>query len=329
MIEEILEDVKPFRKVLILTHNNPDPDTIASAAGMKILLSTKLKKRCTIAYSGIIGRAENRELIKTCKIEMHPSSKLNFSRYDYLIIVDTQPTAGNVHIPKGYFPNVVIDHHTFRAQTKNAAVCDVRPGIGSTSTIIAGYMKAAGMEPDVNIATALYYGMKTDTFGSGRSITQNDMDMMAYVFPHISTQKLTRIENPELPRYYFKTIKKAIEQADIIGDAVVCDLGEVRNPDLIAETSDFLLRMREIKWTFVIGKIDNSAYFSLRCKSAKRLVGRIASAIVKGIGTGGGHMKSAGGQINLEKMPYDQVVPELKKRLLKRIGIEKDESKKI
>ncbi|MCD8492981.1 MAG: DHH family phosphoesterase [Geovibrio sp.] len=329
MIEKILLDVKPFRKVLILTHNNPDPDTIAAAAGMKMILSNKLKKRCTIAYHGIIGRAENRELIKTCKIDMHLSTKLNFARYDYLIVADTQPNAGNVYIPKNVMPNVVIDHHTFRAQTKSTEIYDVRPGTGSTSTIIAEYMKALHLEPDANIATALYYGMKTDTFGSGRSITQHDMDMMAYIFPHISTQKLQKIENPELPRYYFKTMKKAIEQAEIIDNLVFCDLGDVRNPDLIAETSDFVLRMRDVKWTFVIGRIDSQCYFSLRCKSSKQLVGRIASRIVKGIGTGGGHMKSAGGQINLENMPYEQAVPELKARLLRRTGITDTEVKKI
>lgn len=329
MIEKILLDAKPYRKVLILTHNNPDPDTLASAAGIKMILSHTLKKRCTIAYHGIVGRAENRELIKVCNIDLHQSSKLNFSRYDYFIVVDTQPNAGNVYIPKDIVPNVVIDHHTFRPQTKLVPLYDVRPGTGSTSTIIAEYLRTLNIEPDVNVATALYYGMKTDTFGSGRTITQHDMDMMAFIFPNISTLKLQKIENPELPRYYFRTMKRAIEQAEIIESVVFCDLGEVRNPDLIAETSDFLLRLRDVKWSFVIGKIDNYAYFSLRCKSAKQIVGRIATRIVKGIGTGGGHMKSAGGQISLENVQYTEIVPEVKSRLLKRIGLKDPEIKKI
>ncbi|WP_022849923.1 DHH family phosphoesterase [Limisalsivibrio acetivorans] len=329
MIEQILEDIKPYRKVLILTHNNPDPDTISAAAGLKMLLYKKLQKRCTIAYHGIIGRAENRELIKTCKIDMHPSSKLNFARYDYFIVVDTQPTAGNVMIPKGYFPNVVIDHHNFRAQTKRTKIYDIRPKTGSTCTIVTEYMKKLDVIPDANIATALYYGMKTDTFGSGRSNTQHDMDMMAYVFPHISIKKLTKIENPELPKYYFKTMKKAIEEAEILDDLVFCNLGDVRNADLIAETSDFVLRMRDVKWSFVIGRIDDYCFFSLRCKSSRRLVGRIATSIVRGLGTGGGHMKSAGGQISLEKRTYEEAVTEIKKRLLKRIGITGTEPKRI
>jgi len=31
MIEKILEYIKPKRKVLFLTHDNPDPDSISSA----------------------------------------------------------------------------------------------------------------------------------------------------------------------------------------------------------------------------------------------------------------------------------------------------------
>lgn len=329
MIDKILLDIKPYRKVLIITHNNPDPDTIASAAGLKAILAHKLKKRCTIAYHGMIGRAENRELIKTCKIDMHYAPKLNYARYDYFIVVDTQPQAGNVYIPKDIVPQVVIDHHPFRTQTKSTKIHDVRPGTGSTSTIITEYMKTLGFEPDVNIATALYYGMKTDTFGTGRSITQSDMEMMAYVFPHISTNKLVKIESPELPRYYFKTMKKAVEQAEIIDNLLFCDLGEVRNPDLIAETSDFILRMRDIKWSFVIGYVDNNCFFSLRCKSHKAQVGSLATRIVKGIGTGGGHMKSAGGQINLGKISYEDAVKELKERLLRKTCVDTSDVKKI
>jgi len=329
MIEQILEDIKPKRKVLILTHNNPDPDTIAAANGMKYILSKQLKKRCTIAYHGLVGRAENRELIKLCNIEMHLSTKLNFSRYDYLIVVDTQPKAGNVYIPDGFNVDVCIDHHNYRISTKNVKLHDVRPNAGSTSTIVVEYMKRLNIEPDTNTATSLYYGIKTDTVGSGRSSTTTDLEMMSYIFPKISLRKLTKIESPELPRYYFKNMRKALDYTEIMDDIVFCNLGEVRNADLIAETSDFLLRMRDIKWTFVIGKIDDVGYFSLRAKSARLKVGRIAMTLVKGLGTGGGHMKSAGGQINLNKKSYDEAALIIKERLLKKAGFKGEDVKKV
>lgn len=329
MIDQILEDIKPKRKVLILTHNNPDPDTIAAAQGIKFILSRTLKKRCTIAYHGLVGRAENRELIKLCKIDMYQSMKLTFSRYDYLIVVDTQPKAGNVYIPDGNTVNVTIDHHNYRTSTNAVKLHDVRPKAGSTSTIIVEYMKHLGLQPDADTATALYYGIKTDTVGSGRSSNNHDLEMMSYIFPCISLKKLTRIENPELPKYYYKNLRKALDCAEIMDDIIFCNLGDVRNADLIAETSDFLLRMRDVRWTFVIGRVENNGYFSLRSKSARMKVGRMAMSLVKGLGTGGGHMKSAGGQINLEDNNFDEVISVIKTRLLKRTGFAGEEIKKI
>lgn len=329
MIEKLLEAVKPKRKVLIQTHNNPDPDTIAAALGLKNLLVRTLKKRVTIAYNGIIGRAENRELVRVCNIDMHPITKLNSSRYDYLILVDSQPGAGNIYDVKERLPDAIIDHHNLRAISQTVPFSDIRPNCGSTSTIIAEYYKKLDMVPDTNTATALYYGIKTDTYGTARGNTQADMDMISFVFPYISVKKMNKIESPELPRYYFKNIKKAVEQAVIIENLIFCDLGEVRNSDLIAEMSDFMLRMRDIKSTFIVGRVDNMGYFSLRYKTNKKSVGHIALSIVKGIGYGGGHMKSAGGQIPLKSKTYEQVVEILKSRLLKRMGIKNTEEKSI
>lgn len=328
MIYKLLDAVRPKRKVLIQTHNNPDPDTIAAAFALKNLLHATLKKRVTIAYMGIIGRAENKEMVRLCKIDMHLMSKLDTSRYDYFIIVDTQPGAGNVYESNGRKPDAVIDHHNLRLSQHDYPFLDIRENYGSTSTIIAEYYKTLNLIPDSNTATALYYGIKSDTFGTGRGNTQADMDMISHIYPYVMPGKLSKIESPDLPKYYFRNIKKAIEQSVIIDTVLICDLGEVRNADLIAEMSDFLLRMRDIKCTFVVGKIDSVCFFSLRYKTSKKSIGQIAISIVKGIGYGGGHMKSAGGQVPIKKKTYEQIVSLLKKRLLRRMGIKNNEEEK-
>jgi len=112
---------------------------------------------------------------------------------------------------------------------------------------------------------------------------------------------------------------------EIIDDLIFCDIDEVRNADLIAEMSDFLVRMRDIKWSFVIGYVNKTCYFSLRCKLSRKVVGGIASHITKGIGSGGGHLKSAGGQISLDNKNYIDAVSLVKKRLLQ--ILEKGETK--
>ena len=155
MINKLLEAVKSKRKVLIQTHNNPDPDTIAAAFALKNLLTATFKKRVTIAYMGVIGRAENKEFVKLCKIDMHYITKLNLARYDYLILVDTQPGAGNIYETGQRLPDAVIDHHNLRAISTTIPFNDIRTHYGSTSTIIAEYYKELGIIPDNNTTTAL------------------------------------------------------------------------------------------------------------------------------------------------------------------------------
>jgi nanoRNase/pAp phosphatase (c-di-AMP/oligoRNAs hydrolase) len=55
----LLAAVRDTDSLLILTHNNPDPDAIASAVALNFLLANKLGVESHIAYEGIIGRAEN------------------------------------------------------------------------------------------------------------------------------------------------------------------------------------------------------------------------------------------------------------------------------
>ena len=332
MINEILESIASKKRILILTHNNPDPDAMASAFGLKHLLNqTYRRKKITIAYMGMVGRLENRELVKQCKIDMQHSFGLDFRRFDHIIVVDTQPSAGNVYISKGVCVNTIIDHHIIKRNIpkRKDLIMDIRPLYGSTCTIIAEYYKMLGFTPDTNTATALCYGISSDTIGKARDNNSVDRQMMGFLFPYLSIRKLGKIENPELPRYHFKTLRRAIENAIIINELLFCDISEVRNSDLIAEAADYFTRMREIRCVFVIGKFDNVAFFSLRYKSTKKSVGRVAMKIVKGMGYGGGHIQSAGGQIPLTNRDYAETIAVLKSRTLKYLGINSIEEKPI
>ncbi|MDR2104159.1 MAG: DHH family phosphoesterase [Deferribacteraceae bacterium] len=325
MINTLLNAISRKKQILILTHNNPDPDAMASALGLKYIIHKKMRKKVVIAYMGVVGRLENRELVRQCGIDMFLSFDLNFKRFDYIVLVDTQPQAGNVYIPDGFAVNAVIDHHLMKKKlNRKDVLTDIRPDYGSCSTIITEYIQSLQIEPDKSIATALYYGITTDAIGQARDAHQADQLMLGFLFPYVAINKLKRIENPELPRYHFKNLKRAIENSIILDFLLFCDLGDVRNVDLIAETADYLTRMREVRCIFVMGKLDNVAYFSLRYKSTRRTVGLIAIKIVKGIGYGGGHVKSAGGQIPLAGKVYADVAALLKTRLMKNLSIPHD-----
>ncbi|MBW3670363.1 MAG: hypothetical protein KY432_01685 [Acidobacteria bacterium] len=74
-------------KLLIFTHDNPDPDSIASAAAMAHLLREKRGTDATLAYSGIVGRAENRAMVEQLDFRIQHLVLANFDFVGTRVVV--------------------------------------------------------------------------------------------------------------------------------------------------------------------------------------------------------------------------------------------------
>ena len=79
----------------------------------------------------------------------------------------------------------IIDHHRLGAMTTLKPIrFDMEP-VGSTSTIIAGRFREAGITPSKEIAGVLLSGILSDTLGLKMSTTtRKDVDMVAYLSAH-------------------------------------------------------------------------------------------------------------------------------------------------
>ncbi|HPI94057.1 MAG TPA: bifunctional oligoribonuclease/PAP phosphatase NrnA [Deltaproteobacteria bacterium] len=305
------------RRILIVCHNNPDPDTIASAAALKSLFLHTIRGKATICYGGIIGRAENRQLTRRLKIDMIPIREIDFKAFSVICLVDTQPGTGNNSLPKGIKPHIVIDHHIMRSNTANSAFFDVRPTYGSTSTIMTEYLRELDLPVDKMLATGLFYGLKTDTNGLLRSATKADLEAFNYLLPKIAPKTLSSIENPRIPKSYFLKFADGINNSIQYGDVIVSQMGKLHNPDIAAEMADFLLRMENIHWSLCIGEYRDEMIMSVRTTRRGWWAGRVAIKVLRGLGTGGGHEKAAGGRVNVTGMsPEDR--QELKDKIIER-----------
>ena len=134
-LRSLLKTVGLYKQVLILPHNDPDPDAIAAAVALRYLLVEKLDVVVHIAYRGIIGRAENKALVRYLD---HPLRRLTGAdlRQLPLVLIDTQPGAGNNALSPRSNVVGVIDHHPWRDDSEAVSHVDVRPQLGSTSTIL-------------------------------------------------------------------------------------------------------------------------------------------------------------------------------------------------
>jgi nanoRNase/pAp phosphatase (c-di-AMP/oligoRNAs hydrolase) len=282
-----------------MVHDNPDPDSIASAFALKYILKKAAGVQSVITYGGIIGRSENKQMVQLLDIDMIPVIKVNPNNYSYIAFVDCQPYTGNVHIPKNVKASIVIDHHPVRKQTLQADFIDVRKEIGSTSTIITQYIRTLGIKMDRKVATALWYGIKTDIRGAGRISTEADERAFAFLYPFILQKTLSKIENPNLPREYFNELFSILKSAMVYDDAVVAKVEKIAWPEMIGEFADELIRIEGIRWCMCYGRHNGGILFSIRTTRANHMAGVLANKICHGIGSGGGHETFAAGRIDM------------------------------
>lgn len=297
-LERLFKTAKGKRSPLVLTHDNPDPDSIASAIALAYLLEQRCEMEPRVGYGGIIGRAENIAFVKVLHLAAFPVSQIVFDEHDLVALVDTQPSVRNHSLPARVWPDVVIDHHPLREETLSVPFADVGGDYGATSTMLVEYLRAARIDPTPQVATALFYGIKADTRDLGRETTDSDVDSYLWLFPKTDKILLGQIEHPELPSQYFRLYHKAIERAKVFGAAVVTDLGEVYSPDMVAEVAERMMFLENMKWSLAYATYRNQLYFSLRTKDRRMNAGKLIRDILDDRGgSAGGHGSMAGGRL--------------------------------
>jgi nanoRNase/pAp phosphatase (c-di-AMP/oligoRNAs hydrolase) len=295
---------KQFRgrnRALVLPHDNPDPDSLASAWALAVLLQHRLGMPSDIAYGGIIGRAENSAFVNVLRIPVRPIADIRFEDYDLFALLDTQQGVRNHALPDSTTADIVIDHHPVREGPLTNPYADVGDNIyGATATMLTEYLRAAKITPSPELATALYYGIKADTRNLERQTSAPDVDCFLWLFPQIDRQHLAQIEHPELPLRYFRMYHAAIEKARVYTGGVMTDLGEVYSPDMVAEVAERLLFVEGSRWSLSYGSFRNQLFLSLRLRDRRFNAGRLMRETCADFGgSAGGHGSMAGARLPL------------------------------
>lgn len=327
-LERLIQVARGHKKALVLTHDNPDPDSLASGVALAHLLRERAGvEEARVGYGGLIGRAENIAFVKVLRLPVVPIAQLDLDEYDLLAMVDTQPPTGNHPLPPRLSREVdiILDHHPLRDESLKAPFADVGGDFGATSTMVAQYLRAARLEPSTEVATALFYGVKADTRDLGRETTPTDIDTYLWLFPLVDKQLLGQIEHPELPARYFQMHHKAIERAKVYGDtAIVTDLEEVYSPDMVAEVAERMMFLEGMKWSLAYATFRNQLFLSLRVKDRRMNAGRLIREICEDYGgSAGGHGSMAGARIPLSGRATQRkaLKRELVRRFLEAFGV--------
>lgn len=299
-VEELRAVHAGAKKLLILVHDHPDPDSIASALALRTLLKRN-KQTAIIGHLGEeISRPENVAMIELLEIDLVALTVEDLSDFDSIALVDVQPTFfGGMQIPE---VDTVIDHHPL-VDNYSAKFKEIRAEEGATSTILTKYLRAAQVDISERLATALLYGIKTDTITLNRDANPDDVEAFTFLYPDANLALLRRIERAEVPPSEMKSLGQALADHWIEDEIFFVNVGRVDREYLIPKISDFGIQVKGVEWSVAFGILGNShLIISVRNVGYVKGAGRLVRELFKEIGSAGGHRSAAKAVIPLSQV---------------------------
>ena len=301
--------------------------------GIQALLeSAQPGKPVILTVDGMIARSENRAMrSRQIPISLIPVQAAAVTPETAVVMVDTQPYTGRRY-SEAAMPQVVIDHHDTGGLLAGVLFADIRASVGATSTIVTNYLIEKNVSLPPKLATALLYGVESETTGYPREATPLDDSALIWLFPRADKDLLAQIRNPKLPQSHFATFQTALANAFIYDKLVVTWCGTVTQPDIIAEVADFFIRFDQVDWSLAVGVFEGQMKLSLRADWLGGRAGEILYDVVNGLGNAGGHDKRAGGAISLAK--HHAETPEtllrlIRRRLLDHLEIDEQQGRRL
>jgi nanoRNase/pAp phosphatase (c-di-AMP/oligoRNAs hydrolase) len=275
-------------RVLIMLHNDPDPDAMASGLALRNVLR-RTKTTAIIGAIQGITRPENLRMVNLLDIHVEAITQDSLEEYDRIAMVDVQP-----HYFGGLIDRVdlVIDHHP-EQPGYTAVFKDIRPDYGSTSTILTEHLRAVDVNISERTATAMLYAIKSDTLFFNRSTNRVDLEAFSYLYPLADAALIRKMEGAEITSERLDYVLKA-HLGGILSDQVFCAfLGSMPREDFIPYVADFFLQLEDVKWTVIAGIVNDSLVVSVRNLGYTKNAGEFVRRFFAEIGSAGGHRAMA------------------------------------
>ncbi len=290
-----LSDLVTSTSITIQCHDNPDADALG--AGYALYTYFKLKGCDTrFIYSGHF-QIQKTNLVAMIELLNIPIEYTDETKVKGLLItVDCQYGAGNVTYIEAD-DIAIIDHH--QIEITNIEKSEICSFLGSCSTLVWQMLLDADFEVNEYplIATALYYGLFTDTSQFSELYHPLDKDMRDHL--HIDEDIIKRLKNSNL----------SLAEIEIAGLALIgynyhevyrFSLIKARpcDPNILGLVSDMMLQVDTVNTCVVYSELANGIKLSIRSCVKEIKASELATYLTDGIGSGGGHLEKAGGFIN-------------------------------
>ncbi|MDL2267701.1 DHH family phosphoesterase [Desulfovibrio sp. OttesenSCG-928-G15] len=291
-----------------------DPDAMASALALKRILSHRVQD-VTITKLNRLSRPDNLAMVRYTRLKMRTFRPAMLPRYTHFAVVDSQPTHNPALMEIPF--SIIIDHHPLPETPYDAAYVDIRPKYGATSTMMTEYLQSLKIRPGKLLATALQFGIKTDTDNFERHFYDGDLRAYQYLNRFADHNLLSRIARSEFHLHWLEFFAKACTNLYPVGSSgQFVYLGDVDNPDLLVNVADFFMRVYEIRWAAVAGSYKNTVVVIFRSDGISRNVGKFATHAFGSLGSAGGHRAMARAEFPIDAAQGADVEMFVFKRLM-------------
>ncbi len=315
-IQKLKELIEGSEKILVTTHNGPDPDAWTSLSIVVIALRKYLSKDVDIVVKGnekesdLVKRYEelNNILLKS------PEEEIDLSKYDLIIMTDTYSISRAVMTYSGLREDtklVALDHHEMEAdKIGRLALIFNELRSSAAEEVYTTFKELLGDEFASNEEVALLAqkGIISDT---GQFMYKNVSDKTYELMADLVRVKRLDVENyileeSKIDITAIKALQIYLSSYTKIGNMayMVLRAEEMREREITHEgrgdarqmvTSNIILKVKGVDWGFAIQESlekDGDWSISFRAVDGTREVVKIAEKL-----GGGGHMYAAGARL--------------------------------
>jgi nanoRNase/pAp phosphatase (c-di-AMP/oligoRNAs hydrolase) len=275
-------------RVLILLHNEPDPDALASGLALRNVLR-RTKTTAIIGAMEGVTRPENVRMLNLLDLHVEPITAASLADFDRIAMVDVQPHYFGDLIDR---IDLVIDHHP-EQPGYTAVFKDIRPEYGSTSTILTEHLRAVDVNISERTATAMLYAIKSDTLFFNRQTNRVDLEAFSYLYPLADAQLIRKMEGAEVTQERLEYVIKAYQSSSLADQVFCAFLGPSPREDFIPYVADFFLQLEDVRWTIIGGIVHDMMVISVRNLGYSKNAGEFVRRYFAEIGSAGGHRAMA------------------------------------
>ena len=301
----VIEALSRGREILVVSHENPDADTLGAALGLRAVLASRgarVTLVCTDVpppmYAFLPGIADFRT---------DPDEAF---AYDLLVIVDcgSLDRVGAVRDRHpdlfGALPTVVIDHHASNGATGPSDW--VEPAAAATCEMVALITSAFGTPLDIGggtLATALMAGiiMDTATFAHPNATPRTLAVSAALVEAGAPLSEISRLLYRSKPDTQLRLFGRVLDRLASTADGLVvystltlADIADVGALSSHSEGIIDLLSQAEAAEVAILFKEAGPATTRI---SVRTKPGGVDATVLTGLFGGGGHARAAGASV--------------------------------